>query len=112
MSSHIYGRFIRTLDLKSLLEAIRRARVATSSAEAKPAVLNDEDGPMSLFLAARRDPIKMLDLLGFRKTERAEEHLQPDLASRNEEGGRSSKSRVPIPSIIAERIARLARRGR
>lgn len=112
MSSHIYGRFIRTLDLKSLRKAIRRARVATSSAEAKPAVLNDEDGPMSLFLSARRDPIKMLDLLGFRKTERAEEHLQPDLASRNEEGGRSSKSRVPIPSIIAERIARLARRGR
>jgi len=112
MSSHIYRRFIQRLDLKLLREAILRAGATEPSGETKSAPLNEKEGPMSDFLATRRDPIKMLDLLGFRKTDRGVHPVRSDLTSGTKAGGRPANAPVPVPSIIAERIARLARRGR
>lgn len=66
---------------------------------------------MSAFLATRRDPIKMLDLLSFEKIEKAD-RLQTSLPGAIEKAGRAIKPRPPIPSIIVERIVRKARRGR
>ncbi|MBA8838345.1 hypothetical protein [Ochrobactrum sp. RH2CCR150] len=112
MSSNIYNRFLRKLDLKSLREAILRTHVSGSSNDAPPSILNEDEGPMSAFLATRRDPIKMLDLLGFRKTEEATNQTRTGSAGQKEDGELPAKPPFPIPSIIAERIARIARRGR